>query len=58
MIGGFEDGTLLLWDERNTNMELTSCQLFHEPGIYPALRDSLLCVGKIHDSVLRVLLYF
>ncbi len=33
ILGGFEDGSVLCWDERNTNAELNSCQLFSDPGI-------------------------
>ena len=34
ILGGFEDGTLILWDERNTSTHLHTCQLFSDPGGY------------------------
>jgi len=32
VLGGFEDGTVVLWDERNPSTELHTCQFFAEPG--------------------------
>ena len=32
LIGGFEDGSVVLWDERNPTAELCSLQVFSEPG--------------------------
>ncbi len=33
ILGGYEDGSLVLWDERNPTNLLHSCQLFSQPGI-------------------------
>ena len=33
-MGGFEDGSVLVWDTRNTGEELARLKLFSEPGIY------------------------
>ena len=32
VLGGFEDGSIVLWDERNNKTELNFCQLFSDPG--------------------------
>ena len=32
LLGGFEDGTVVLWDLRVPRTELHSCELFTEPG--------------------------
>ena len=32
-LGGFEDGSVLVWDTRNTGEELARLKLFSEPGI-------------------------
>ena len=34
LLGGFEDGSVALWDCRNDSSELTSLKLFSEPGVY------------------------
>lgn len=34
ILGGYEDGTIVLWDERNPRTELHACQLFSDPGTY------------------------
>ena len=33
-MGGFEDGSMLVWDTRNTGEELARLKLFSEPGRY------------------------
>ena len=33
-MGGFEDGSVLAWDTRNTGEELARLKLFSEPGRY------------------------
>ena len=32
LLGGFEDGSVVLWDCRKNSSELTSLKLFSEPG--------------------------
>lgn len=32
LLGGFEDGTVVLWDLRVPGTELHTCTLFAEPG--------------------------
>lgn len=32
IMGGFEDGSVLVWDTRWTNEELSRLKLFSEPG--------------------------
>lgn len=38
ILGGFEDGSVVIWDERNPRAELHTCQLFTEPGTYQNFR--------------------
>ena len=33
LMSGYEDGSVVLWDERNPSNELHSCQLFSQPGM-------------------------
>ena len=33
LIGGFEDGSVLVWDTRKTNKEIARLKLFSEPGV-------------------------
>lgn len=33
LLGGYEDGAVVLWDERNPSTELHTCPLLSEPGI-------------------------
>ena len=33
VMGGYEDGSVVLWDERNSTTELGTLQIFSEPGI-------------------------
>ena len=35
VLGGFEDGSVVLWDCRNYSEEVTSLKLFTEPGQSP-----------------------
>ena len=32
VLGGFEDGSILVWDVRKTDRELAAIKLFTEPG--------------------------
>ena len=41
IFGGYENGTLLLWDERNSRNQLHSCQMFPQSGTYI---DTPLCL--------------
>ena len=34
IFGGFEDGNIVIWDERKTSVELSHCQVFSDPGTY------------------------
>ena len=34
LLGGFEDGSVVLWDCRNISTELASLKLFSEPGMF------------------------
>ena len=38
-MGGFEDGSVLAWDTRNTGEELARLKVFSEPGIHNTLYD-------------------
>ena len=40
-MGGFEDGSVLVWDTRNTGEELARLKLFSEPGIYGIKKDAV-----------------
>lgn len=34
LMGGYEDGSVVLWDERNSTAELSTLQIFSDPGIF------------------------
>ncbi len=33
IVGGFEDGSIILWDNRRSSKQLASIKVFSEPGI-------------------------
>ena len=39
VLGGFEDGSVVLWDCRNASRELSSLKVFAEPGGVKARND-------------------
>ena len=41
-MGGFEDGSVLVWDSRRTDRELSGIKLFTEPG-WLVLSQLMLC---------------
>ena len=51
-LGGFEDGSVLAWDIRNTGEELARLKLFSEPG------RSMTMWYRILDVVILLFFFF
>lgn len=60
-IGGFEDGSIVIWDSRQPHKELASIKLFPEPGMlsvfmhwshnyYSAYCTPVMCMAMDHDK--------
>ena len=44
VLGGFEDGSVLLWDSRKPSVEVSALKLFSEPGEH----TTVFSVGVVH----------